>query len=307
MLKLRFVNKEHGDVWLVEPSVLIGTDTACQVALKHDGVKPRHADIQIKGSQLTLVNLANDVGLTVNGKTVNKDATITTGDEISVAGMKIVVVDPKDERKVATETQATSVWAIRPNHSALANKIYSINGDTVLGRATECDLSFSVAHMSRKHAQLSIVNGQLFVKDLDSANGTFVNGKQVKESKLQKGDELRLDTLSFTVIGPGGDSDKTTVRMAVSIPPAAKVAAPAPVAPQTAAKPASAPASAQSTNASAAPQEKRRPAGMTTFQKAVVANEEAKVQAKTESNLGMVVGIAVLAVLSALVAYMFIG
>lgn len=294
MFKLRFVNKEHGDVWLVEPSVLIGADAACQVMLKEDGIKPRHADIQIKGNQLTLVNLADDANLKINGKACNKQATLNVGDKIAIAGMQVLIVDPKDERKAPADVQASSGWAIRPNHSALANKIYSINGDTVVGRATECDLSFSVSHMSRKHAQLSIVNGQLMVKDLESANGTFVNGKQVQESKLQKGDELRLDTLSFTVIGPGGDSDKTTVRMAVTAPaaPVAKAAAPV-----QAARPV--PASATPV----AEREKKRAAGTTTFQKALSASEEAKQQAAGSSVSPVIVVLALVVVAIAVVAY----
>ncbi len=300
MLKLRFVNKEHSDVWLVEPSVLIGADATCQVALKQAGIKPRHADIQIKGSQLTLVNLADDPGLTINGKACSKQSAINVGDTIVIAGMPMLVVDPKDERKAASEIQASSGWAIRPNHSALANKLYSINGETTVGRAAECDLSFSVAHMSRKHAQLSIINGQLVVKDLESANGTFVNGKQVQEAKLQKGDELRLDTLSFTVIGPGGDSDKTTVRMAVTTPAVAAVTPKPPAPAAQAARPAPVPVASVS-----AAHEKKRAAGTTTFHKAVVASEEAK-QAATGSTVNLaVVAIALLATI-AVVAYMFI-
>lgn len=294
MLKLRFANKEHGDVWLVEPSVLIGTDTACQVVLKQDGIKPRHADIQIKGNQLTLVNLADDAGLTINGKACGKETALNVGDQIILTGMTLLIVDPKDERKAAPEVQTGSGWAIRANHSALANKIYSINGDTTVGRAPECDLSFSVAHMSRKHAQLSILNGQLIVKDLDSANGTFVNGNPIKEAKLQKGDELRLDTLSFTVIGPGGDSDKTTVRMAVSIPSAAKVATP--VQP-TRTEPTPA--------AAAAERERKRAAGTTRLEKAIEASETAKKEADGSKMNLVVIAIALLATI-AVVAYMFL-
>jgi pSer/pThr/pTyr-binding forkhead associated (FHA) protein len=292
MLKLRFINKEHGDVWLVEPSVQIGADTTCQVALKRDGIKPRHADIQIKGNQLTLVNLADDASLTVNGKACNKQSALSVGDQIVIAGVQLILVDPKDERKLLADVQAASGWAIRPNHSALANKIYNINGDTVLGRAVECDLSFSVAHMSRKHAQLSIVNGQLMVKDLESANGTFVNGKQIQEAKLNKGDELRLDTLSFTVIGPGGDSDKTTMRMAVTLPPASVSAAKA-TAPAQAVRP-----------APVADREKKRAAGTTTFQKAVVASEEAKQEA-AGSKISLVLVAVALAAMIGIAAYMF--
>lgn len=290
MLKLRFANKEHGDVWLVEPSVLLGSDAGCQVVLKRDGIQPRHIDIQIKGDQLTLVNLVADTSLALNGQPVAKQAELKAGDSFSMAGMQVVVVDPKTEARPAAEVQASSGWAIRPNHSALANKVYPINGDTVLGRATECDLSFSVTHLSRKHAQLSIVNGQLMVKDLGSANGTFVNGQQVQEARLNKGDELRLDTLSFTVIGPGGDADKTTVRAAVS-PIAAAM-------PQTPAAPAAAAAKPAAESA-----DRKRVAGTTAFQKAVSASEEAKQEAVSSKANWVIVAVALVAVV-AIVAYM---
>lgn len=217
MLKMRFSNKEHGDVWLVEPSVLIGSDIACQASVKRDGIQSRHADIRIKGDQLTLVNLVGDKTMTINGRVVDKQADLKVGDTIVIMGVQMLVVDPKTEAKPLSNVPESSGWAIRPNHSALANKVYSINGTTVLGREKdECDLTFSVTHLSRKHAQLTIINGQLMVKDLESTNGTFVNGERItKEVKLKKGDELRLDALSFTVIGPGGEADKTTVRAAV--------------------------------------------------------------------------------------------
>jgi pSer/pThr/pTyr-binding forkhead associated (FHA) protein len=284
MLKLRFVNKEHGDVWLVEPSVLIGADPGCQVVLKQTGIKPRHAEIQIKGNQLVLVNLANDASTTVNGKACDKQSNLATGDQIMISGIAVLLVDPKDERKAAPAAVAptSSGWAIRANHGALGNKVYSINGDTVLGRAAECDLSFSVAHMSRKHASLSILNGQLMVKDLDSANGTFVNGAPVQEAKLQKGDELRLDTLSFTVIGPGGDSDKTTVRAAISPVQAAVKMTPA----------------ALSTE-----RERKRAAGTTIFQKAVAASEDAKQEAERS---GVNLALAAVALLATLVIIAYI-
>lgn len=283
MLKLRFANKEHGDVWLVEPSVLLGTDSSCQVVMKSGSAQPRHAEIQIKGAQLVLVNLAADAGVRVNGAAVGKSVNISVGDKLLIAGVEMVIVDPKDERAATPAAPESSGWAIRPNHSALANRIYSINGDTVVGRATECDLSFSVAHMSRKHAQLSILNGQLIVKDLESANGTFVNGTRVSEAKLNRGDELRLDQLSFTVIGPGGEADKTTVRSAIT-----------PMAVPT--QPAATASSKPTPVATPAPErEKKRAAGTTSFYKAVNASQTA--QTDVASSTGLPKGAIIAAVL----------
>jgi hypothetical protein len=96
---------------------------------------------------------------------------------------------------------APRAWAIRPHnkHTELAGQLYNIEGTMVVGRAADCDLQFSVSHLSRRHAELTLSNGALKVKDLGSSNGTFVNGKRIKEVLLEDGDELRLDALYFTV------------------------------------------------------------------------------------------------------------
>lgn len=298
MLKLRFRNKEHGDVWLVEPVVVVGSDAACQAVLKRDGVQPRHIEIRIKGDQLTLANLVGDKGLTVNGLPVAKDIALQTGDELLLAGMSLVVVDPKTDTKPAA-VAAASEWAIRANHSALANKVYPIGGETTLGRAPECDLSFSVTHLSRKHAQLYLRNGQLMVKDLGSANGTFVNGKQVEESRLNRGDELRLDTLSFTVIGPGGDSDKTVMRAAVT-------AMPSPTASRdTATSPASVSHGAPAVPAT---EKDKKVVGVTAFNKAVSISEAAKDDAASSQSVpGWIMAAAALIAVVGVIAYVIFG
>lgn len=298
MLKLRFANKEHGDVWLVEPAVLLGTDSSCQVMLKRDGVQPRHIEVLVKGDELQLVNLSNDANLTVNGKRAEKQQPLQIGDELSLAGMTLIVIDPKAEPRASAPGAATpesSGWAIRPNHSALANKTYTINGDTTLGRSAECDLSFSVTHLSRKHAQLSIVRGNLMVKDLGSANGTYVNGKRVEEAKLERGDELRLDTLSFTVIGPGGEADKTTLRAAISVPSAAPVARPA------------APSPAADSDNTEAEKERKRVAGTTAFNRAVTASEEAKQEAAKPDGINWIMVIIALFAIAGVVLYYVLG
>lgn len=311
MLKLRFNNKEHGDVWLVEPAVLVGSDAACQAVLKRDGIQPRHIEILVKGNQLNLVNLCGDKALKLNGQLVATAADVKAGDEVSLAGMVLTIVDPKQEAKPVAPA-ATSEWAIRPIHSALANKVYPIQATTVIGRAPECDLNFSVTHLSRKHAELFLQNGHLMVKDLGSANGTFVNGKQIQApTKLAKGDELRLDTLSFSVIGPGaapgaGDSDKTVMRAAVSIP------AGTPTAPPTSAvtpSPAAPPRTPVPHPSSAAIHEKeKKVAGTTAFNRAVTASEAAKDAAGSSPGAaGWIMAAVALVAVVAVIVYVMMG
>ncbi len=56
--------------------------------------------------------------------------------------------------------------------------------------------------MSRHHARFALDNQGLSVADLQSANGTFVNGQQVTEARLSDGDTLAFAKLLFTVRAP---------------------------------------------------------------------------------------------------------
>ncbi|MCR5138406.1 MAG: FHA domain-containing protein [Oscillospiraceae bacterium] len=49
--------------------------------------------------------------------------------------------------------------------------------DVVIGRSPECDVIFQYPFLSRKHMLLSIEGDDLFIKDLDSTNGTRINGE----------------------------------------------------------------------------------------------------------------------------------
>lgn len=214
MLKLRFKNNKHNAVWLVEPKVTIGKSTKNDLVVDDAGVTDFHAEILVDHESLVLSVLNPESPVTVNDKSVTKRAPLKVNDVLIVGRAQLQVVDPKQEPKaVPTVVRAeTTGWSLKSNHPALANKVFNLAANTVVGRASDCDIVLAAAHLSRRHAQLSVKDGLLYVKDLGSANGTFVNGERVSEARVKRGDELRFDTLSFGVMGPADDLDKTTVR-----------------------------------------------------------------------------------------------
>ena len=73
-------------------------------------------------------------------------------------------------------------------------------GVTIVGRHDECHLKIKSSQVSRQHCHLFEKKGLLLVKDLGSANGTFVNGKRVKEQQvLEPGDELTIGDVQLRV------------------------------------------------------------------------------------------------------------
>ena len=62
----------------------------------------------------------------------------------------------------------------------------------ILGRDKENEITLSDKSVSRKHAQIFQKRNKLFIKDLGSINGTFVNGEKVKSSGFSFGDTLQI-------------------------------------------------------------------------------------------------------------------
>jgi pSer/pThr/pTyr-binding forkhead associated (FHA) protein len=70
----------------------------------------------------------------------------------------------------------------------------------VIGRDPKCHLRPSSGAVSKKHCTLIFRDGKLFVRDLNSTNGTFINDKQIKgEHPLSNEDKLSIGPLSFLV------------------------------------------------------------------------------------------------------------
>src|SRR5262249_55475478 len=63
---------------------------------------------------------------------------------------------------------------------------------TVIGRSSDCDLILKVADVSKHHCRIVLKPGHAFVEDLNSANGTHVNGQPVETCELHDGDVLEI-------------------------------------------------------------------------------------------------------------------
>jgi adenylate cyclase len=69
----------------------------------------------------------------------------------------------------------------------------------VVGRAVTSDLPIYDPTVSRRHAELTLVNGSVSVKDLGSANGTYINGTQITQSTAGDGDVVTFGKAAFKV------------------------------------------------------------------------------------------------------------
>jgi pSer/pThr/pTyr-binding forkhead associated (FHA) protein len=73
-------------------------------------------------------------------------------------------------------------------------------GDNVLGRSLECDFTLKVDGVSKKHLKITVNGKNCFVQDLNSSNGTFVNGKIIKKATVGDKDKITLPNVIFQLV-----------------------------------------------------------------------------------------------------------
>ncbi len=93
----------------------------------------------------------------------------------------------------------------------------AIVGVMTVGRNEDNTLRLNEAKISRYHARLTLQQAAVFVEDLGSSNGTFINDRRIEANKplqLHSGDRLRFDRDEFEFRAPTQDSSKTETRPA---------------------------------------------------------------------------------------------
>lgn len=66
-----------------------------------------------------------------------------------------------------------------------------------IGRTPDCDIVIADALVSAKHASLRIQDNEVYLTDLDSSNGTFVNSQVITRSKLSNDDVITIGNTSL--------------------------------------------------------------------------------------------------------------
>ena len=81
----------------------------------------------------------------------------------------------------------------------------------VVGRALTSDIPIADPTISRRHAEVSVVDGKVFVRDLGSSNGTFRNGQQITEASCHHGDAITFGKVPFKleVMAPSAPANLT--------------------------------------------------------------------------------------------------
>ena len=205
-MKLVFPHKEHKDFELIGDNFSIGSSEDVTIQIEAVGMCENHATIIKDGDDFS-VKVDNPAAMvSVNGRLVKDSREVREGDLIIMSQVHCKIVTEKVEAPDDNRTRirmALPKFVLRGVSGVYFGKTFPLRGKTSLGRHSDNDIFINVDGISRKHAVISIVADGLEIEDLDSSNGTFVNGKKIIKQKLEIGDEVKFDNIRFLIQSPG--------------------------------------------------------------------------------------------------------
>ena len=95
------------------------------------------------------------------------------------------------------------MWVLKTVTDGVPDKTFRLPPGTIrtMGRAAGADFILDVALVSRVHCRFTVMpDGSLEVRDLESTNGTFVNGQRTEVARLTSGDKVQIGRVEVVAL-----------------------------------------------------------------------------------------------------------
>ena len=185
--------------------VTIGRSHACTLRTPPEdkSVSSSHARLFWKGGTLYIEDDNSRNGIVFNGKKIQKTAKVESGGIYALVNCLLIAASAAKSRKSAAGRRHRLEYL----NGDKVNQMVEIKprsggseGEFVIGMDPSSDLSLRDMLVSRRHAVISCkTNGECWISDPGSTNGTYVNGEQLtgKERLLKDGDKISIAYFDF--------------------------------------------------------------------------------------------------------------
>jgi pSer/pThr/pTyr-binding forkhead associated (FHA) protein len=178
--------------------IIIGRSVEATIQLKTNAAASRrHALLTAYGDNIYITDLGSGNGTYVNGVRISEPTRLQVASTIAIVEQLLEVSEIRREegtlRLSLTEIEGEDV-----------GQVYTVYiKEITVGRGRAACLRFSdlAGTLSRLHARFELKNGEIYLTDLDSTNGVYVDGVRIeKPTVLKKGTTVQLGSVICDVI-----------------------------------------------------------------------------------------------------------
>ncbi|MEI6916212.1 MAG: FHA domain-containing protein, partial [Armatimonadota bacterium] len=218
--------KELAKARLTGASFIIGRSAECQLKLDDPLASKQHLEITCERGSFWLRDCESRNGTSLNGKKVTGRRELKHGDEIAIGGTRLRFLSQQTDgdvdddatrpaselpgesqagRKVVKKREEGSLQVkLRVTEGLLPGGVFEDwEGPLTIGRALDNHVVLANDDIvSTHHARIVQENDRYVIEDLDSSNGTFLNGVRIHRTSLANGAKIRIGkyTLVFDLV-----------------------------------------------------------------------------------------------------------
>jgi hypothetical protein len=198
-LKLRFADRDHTELPLamgVHGIGRIGAGERLGPVPESQSPAVRFC-VDRRGVWLTVAEGVR--GVHVNGRQIQRMAMLRVGDAVYVdgIGMRLVstraVAAPPPEWQGDDGGEGDPRVVLRGVGGQYHGRSFTLERPRLVGRVHDADIRIDEPAFADRHARLEMHDGEVVLRDLGSAEGSEVNGEQVRDAVLEPGDQVVFD------------------------------------------------------------------------------------------------------------------
>lgn len=205
----------------VRDEITIGRKEGNTIRLTERNVSRRHARLRRNGERLVVEDLGSYNGVSVNGARIGAETELRAGDQVGIGDYLLAV--QAEGLEVASDAGMAPGQEIAASRTSIVpvpvppprlvmlfpppgGAEFALTKNSIrIGRAEHLDVVIQHRSMSREHAEVVRDGDSFTIRDLGSANGVRVNGKEVERARLKPADVIELGQVRLTYIGLGED------------------------------------------------------------------------------------------------------
>lgn len=175
--------------------VEVGRSAAADLRIADSAIADIHLKVYREGERFTCFDVTGQ-GFLHNGERTVR-AEISVGDVISLGSHKLRLLSdethelPTAGREIPGASGEPALVVLRGNDAGHAFPVGN-KSVQILGRGASTDITIWDIRASRAHCRIDKLPNGFRISDLNSSNGTTVNGKKITSHELSEGDEVQI-------------------------------------------------------------------------------------------------------------------
>jgi len=184
-----------GEYTFEDGEFIVGRSQQADIQLPADNVSRRHARIFTEEGRCYIQDLNAANGVWVNGRRIHASTELPRSAQVRIGDFFLHIEGAAFARPMTSPVYARLV----PMPGSIGELTELTQSPVMVGRGKDCAVVLQDVSVSRIHAKLTQDDGgRVFVEDLRSSNGTYVNDRRIASQEMQHGDRIRFGTVAFS-------------------------------------------------------------------------------------------------------------